>query len=128
MNRAPCIFILKCLYEQSTYEKKFEPAQLRSPQLSKTQMLPSRSTSTAEVDPHFLLSGSSAQPSSTQYGLSCAYAPAPGIAITTIAATRATIIEHPWQIMIIPSLRSLTKACPGRMIGNCFSRAGTERI
>src|SRR5262245_59243627 len=53
---------------------RFDSAQLRSPHLSKTQMLPSRSTSTADVDPHFLPSGYFAQPSSTRYGLSCAYA------------------------------------------------------
>ena len=68
---------------------RFEPAQVRSPHLSKTQMLPSRSTSTADVDPHFLPSGNFAQPSSIRYGLSCAWAPAPGIA--TINATRANI-------------------------------------
>src|SRR5215831_10970057 len=67
---------------------RFDSTQLRSPHLSKTQMLPSRSTSTADVDPHFLPSGYFAQPSSTRYGLSCAYAT--GI-VETIAAMRMNI-------------------------------------
>src|SRR5262245_37620271 len=75
---------------------RFDPAQLRSPHLSKTQMLPSRSTSTADVDPHFLPSGYLAQPSSTRYGLSCANADA---GIETIAATRVSIIRHEWRMM-----------------------------
>src|SRR5215831_2688309 len=67
---------------------RFDSAQLRSPHLSKTQMFPSRSTSTADVDPHFLPSGYFAQPSSTRYGLSCAYADGN---IETIAAMRVNI-------------------------------------
>src|SRR5215510_4710288 len=67
---------------------RFDSAQLRSPHLSKTQMLPSRSTSTADVDPHFLPSGYFAQPSSTRYGLSCVYADGN---IETIAAMRVNI-------------------------------------
>src|SRR5262249_15679256 len=68
---------------------RFDSVQLRSPHLSKTQMLPSRSTSTADVDPYFLPSGYFAQPSSTRYGLSCAYADGN---IETIAAMRVNII------------------------------------
>src|SRR5262249_16262656 len=74
---------------------RFDSAQLRSPHLSKTQMLPSRSTSTADVDPHFLPSGYFAQPSSTRYGLSCVYADGN---IETIAAMRVSIIGRKLRI------------------------------
>src|SRR5215510_18559 len=73
---------------------RFDSAQLRSPHLSKTQMFPSRSTSTADVDPHFLPSGYFAQPSSTRYGLSCAYADGN---IETLATKRVNIIRHEWR-------------------------------
>src|SRR5262245_6326756 len=74
---------------------RFDSAQLLSPHLSTTQMLPSRSTSTADVDLHFLPSGYFAQPSSTRYGLSCAYADGN---IETIAAMRVNIIGHKSRI------------------------------
>src|SRR5262249_21069157 len=70
---------------------------VRSPHLSKTQMLPSRSTSTPDVDPHFLPSGNFAQPSSMRYGLSCAYAIG---MIATIAAMRVNIIRYESRITI----------------------------
>ena len=56
------------------YRREIRPSAGAAPHLSKNQMVPSRSTSTADVDPHFLPSGNLAQPSSIRYGLSCAWA------------------------------------------------------
>src|SRR5262247_2950692 len=96
---------------------RFDSAQLRSPHLSKTQMLPSRSTSTPDVDPHFLPSGYFAQPSSTRYRLSCAWAPD---SITTIAATRVNIIRFEWH-MIVTALRWFTSGLSVPALIDCLA-------
>src|ERR1700741_358207 len=91
-----------------------DPAQLRSPHLSKAQMLPSRSTSTADVDPHFLPSGNFAQPSSTRYGFPCAYTAG---TMKKNAAIRVKSIRHDWHII---NLR-LGDQCSGiRLPDTCF--------
>src|SRR5437867_5621693 len=76
-----------------------EDAQLFAPHRSATQMLePSRSISTALVEPQLRPSGSFAHPSTVRYGLGrsltgrsllCASAPIPIVAIGTRATTRA---------------------------------------
>src|ERR1700677_574056 len=70
----------------------FLPAQLLTPQRSATQiLLPSRSTSTALVDPHILPSGSFAQFSMVTYGLGCEFGVASVCAQAKAAIQRAEL-------------------------------------
>src|SRR5258706_11253960 len=80
---------------------RFEPAQVLAPHRSATHILPSRSTSTALVEPQLLPSGSFAQSSTARYGLgSCACACAPSSVIAATIAAKPYLMRLPRDISV----------------------------